>query len=83
MSITGPPNALLAGGKYSLNCKVISDLTPTVQCQDLNTREVITTTGTSIRTGNPGNTTHLVLYFDPIYTSHGGTYACISKVGET
>ena len=86
MSITGPPNPLLAGETYSLNCIVTSDFTPTVQWQDLNTQEVITTNGTSVRTGNPvtsGNTTHLVLYFDPIYTFHGGTYACISKVCET
>ena len=86
MSITGPPNPLLAGETYSLNCIVTSDFTPTVQWQDLNTQEVITTTGTSVRTGNPvisGNTTHLVLYFDTIHTSHGGSYACISAVSET
>ena len=86
MSITGPPNPLLAGETYSLNCVVTSDFTSTVKWQDLNTQEVITTAGTSVRTGNPvtnGSTTHLALYFDPIYTSHGGTYACISAVSKT
>ena len=85
VSITGPPNPLLASGKYSLNCEVISDFTPTVQWLGLN-NQVITTTGTSVKTDNPvtnGNTTIVTLYFDPIYTLHGGTYACISTVSET
>ena len=86
MSITGHPNPLLAGGNYSLICVVTSDFAPTVQWLDPNTNEVITTTGTSVTTDNPvtnGNTTELVLNFDPIHTSHGGIYACISTVGET
>ena len=81
MSITGPPNPLPCGGQYSLDCMVISDLTPTVQWLDPNS-QVITTTGTYIKTDNPvtnRNTTHLMLHFDPIYTSHGGTYACIGS----
>ena len=84
VSITGPPNPLPCGGIYSLDCTVISDLTPTVQWLGLN-NQMIATTGT-VRTDNPvtnGNTTHLILHFDPTYTSHGGTYACISTVSET
>ena len=85
MIITGPPNPLSCGGQYSLDCMVISDLTPTVQWLDPNS-QMINTSGTSVRTGNPvtsGNTIRLMLHFDPTYTSHGGTYTCISRVSET
>ena len=85
MSITGPPNPLLASGKYSLNCTVISDFTPTVQWLDPN-NQVIITTGTSVRTDSPvtnGNTAQVVLHFDSIHISHGGTYTCTSTVSKT
>ena len=85
MSITGPPNPLPAGGKYSLNCTVISDFAPTVYWLDPNS-QVITTEGTYVKIDSPvtnGNTTYVVLHFDAINTSHGGTYACISTVRET
>ena len=85
MSITGSPNPLLAGGEFSLNCIVVSDFMPTVQWLDPN-NQVITTTGTSVRTDNPvtnGNTTYVVLHFDSIHTSHGGLYVCTSTVSKT
>ena len=85
MRITGPPNPLPCGGEYSLDCMVISDLTPTVQWLDPNS-QVITTAGTSVKTDIPvtnGRTTHLMLHFNLTYTSHGGDYACISTVNET
>ena len=85
MSITGPPNPLLASWKYSMICIVVSDLTPTVQWLDPND-QVISTTGTSVKTDNPvtnGNTTIVMLHLDSIHTSHGGTYACISTVSKT
>ena len=85
MSITGPPNPLPVGEKYFLNCIVVSDFTPTVQWLDPN-NQVITTTGTSVRTDNPvtnGNTTYVGLHFDSIHTSQGGTYTCTSTVSKT
>ena len=85
MNITGPPNPLVAGGTYSLNCIVVSDFTPTVKWLDPKS-QVITTNGTSVRTDSPitnGNTTYVALHFDSIYTSLGGTYTCTSTVNKT
>ena len=78
VDIFGSTNPLSAGGKYSLTCKVTSDVLPSVQW--LSPRDGM---DTSVRKTEPvtvGNTTTLVLHFDPIKTSHGGTYVCISAI---
>lgn len=80
VEITGPANPLSAGEKYSLTCTVTSDLPPSVKWLGPG-NHAVDGSDVSVRMLEPvtqGNTTTLVLYFDPIKTSHGGTYTCTS-----
>ena len=84
MSIDGPANPLPAGGSYSVNCTAVSDLSTSIKWLDPSDKEV-TPSGSDVWTDIPsteGNETILVLHFDPIKTSHGGVYYCISTVNE-
>ena len=84
VDITGPSNPLSAGGKHTLTCTVTSDLSPTVKWLDPDNNEV---DGSDVAVVMDdmvanGNTTTLLLHFDPLKTSHGGTYACVSTISE-
>ena len=84
ISATGVPNA---GEEYNLTCSVIvSAGSPSIQWQYSNGGEV--TTGGDITVGSPdldtsGNTTTLILMFNPLQTSRGGEYICRSVVEGT
>ena len=84
MAINGPSNPLQAGGKYSLTCNVTSDLPPTVKWLDPDDNAV-DNSDSSVIVSQPvtlGNTTTLVLKFDPLKASHGGSYSCVSTVAK-
>ena len=84
VEISGPSNPLSAGGKHSLTCTVTSDLPPSVQWLDSSDDEV-DGSDASLKMGETvieGNITTLILHFDPIRTSHGGTYTCKSTISE-
>ena len=84
VEISGPSNPLSAGDKYSLTCTVTSDLPVSVQWLDTSDDEV-DGSDVSLKMGETvveGNTTTLILHFDPIRTSHGGTYTCKSTTDE-
>ena len=84
VEISGPSNPLSAGGKYSLTCTVTSDLPVSVQWLDPSDDEV-DGSDVSLKIGETvikGNTTTLILHFDPTRTSHGGTYTCKSTTSE-
>ena len=71
---------LLAGQGYTINCTLTSDITPTVQRIDssgnpLNNPYI--TVGISVVSGNQVD---ISLTFDPLHTSHGGRYRCVSVV---
>ena len=85
VEISGPFNPLSAGGKYSLTCTVTSDFPVSVQWLDTSDHEV-DGSDVSLKMGETvieGNTTTLILHFDPIRTSHGGTYTCKSTISES
>ena len=85
MTIASPSNPLPAGGKYSFTCTVTSDFPPTIKWLDPDGNEV-DGSDISITTNQPeldGNTTTLVLNFDPLKTSHGGIYTCASQVSDS
>lgn len=84
VNISGPANPLSAGEKYSLTCTVTFDLLPFVRWLGPGNDEV-DGSDVSVRVSEPvtgGNTTTLTLHFDPIRTSHGGTYSCRSSIRE-
>ncbi len=80
MKIQGSSHAILPGGKATYTCIVTSDFIPSVQWLDKSNNPV-TTSGDSFWTENQytiGNTTYLNLVFEPVQTSHGGSYTCKS-----
>ena len=84
VNIEGPANPLPAGGTYSVNCTAISDLPTSVKWLDPNDKEV-TLSGSDVWIDSPlteDNETVLVMHFDPVKTSHGGVYTCISTVSQ-
>ena len=84
VNISGPSNPLSSGGKYSVTCNVTSDLSTSVWWLGPDNQEV-DGTDPSVNMIGPytkNGTTTLVLLFDPIKTSHGGTYSCKSSVNE-
>ena len=83
VNISGPYNPLSSGGKYSITCNVTSDLSTSVWWLGPDNQEVDGTHPSVNMIGYTKNgTTTLVLLFDPIKTSHGGTYSCKSSVNE-
>ena len=83
--IDGPTNPLPAGGSYSFTCTVTSDLPPTVKWLDPDDNSVDVGSDISVTMSQPvtdGNTTTVVLNFDPLKASHGASYSCVSTVSE-
>ena len=82
MAINGSSeNSLLAGGTYSFDCIVESDLTPTVRWMDANRTSI--SNGSEFQIGRPirsGLQTILRLTFPILKTSLGGMYYCESTV---
>ncbi len=84
MAINGSSeNSLLAGGTYSFDCIVESDLTPTVRWMDANRTSI--SNGSEFQIGRPvrsGLQTILRLTFPILKTYLGGMYYCESTVIE-
>ena len=77
VAIDGPDNPLPAGEAHSFICTVTSDLPPTVKWLDPDDNEV-----DGLKVVSSGNTTAVTLTFDPLLTSHGGTYSCVSSISK-
>ncbi len=84
MAINGSSeNSLLAGGTYSFDCIVESDLTPTVRWVDSNRTSISNSSQFQIdRLITSGLQTILRLTFPNLKTSLGGIYYCQSTVNE-
>ncbi len=83
MAINGTSNPILAGGEYTLDCLVDSDVTPTIQWMD-STRTIISNSS-ELQIEGPimsGAQTLLRLRFPSLKTSFGGIYYCMSTVDE-
>ncbi len=78
------PHPLLAGEKYSLTCTVTSDLPHSVKWLDPNLNEVdaSNTSKATYQTVLDETTSTLILNFDPLKTSHGGNYSCLSIISQ-
>ena len=82
MDIQALSNSSLAGGSYSIACTVVSDFPSSVAWLD--------PCGTAIDNSDPfrmtsplevnGNSTSLVLNFDPLKISYSGLYTCVSTI---
>ena len=82
VDIEAPSESPFAGSNYSFVCTVTSDFPSSVKWLDPDGNEV-DGSDTSITTSQPvvnGNTTTLVLNFDPLKTSHSGIYSCTSFI---
>ena len=80
VSIDGAANPLSAGDKYTLTCNVTAEFAHSVKWLDSNNTDV--NDDITMVTVSGGNTTSLLLHFDPIKTSHAGTYTCVSSISE-
>ena len=72
---------LTAGNTYSISCVVTADVQGTVEWADSTGSSVTSSNDLSVR--DPvinGKTTTLTLHFNPLHTSHGDRYTCISTV---
>ena len=83
VQVEGSSSPVLAGSKYSMTCTVTFDLPPLVKWLDplnneVNGSDVSMTTITI----EEWNTTTVVLQFDPLKTSHGGVYTCVSLISQ-
>ena len=70
-----------AGDKYTLTCNVTAEFAHSVKWLDSNNTE-IDDPDIAIVIVSDDNTTSLLLHFDPLKTSHAGTYTCVSSISE-
>ena len=83
VSLDDAANPLSAGEKYTLTCNVTAEFAYSVKWLDSNNTEIdYSKIDITLVTVSDGNTTSLLLHFDPLKTSHAGTYTCISFVDE-
>ncbi len=81
VTIEAPEMPLMAGNTYSISCVVRTDVQGTVEWVDSIGTSVSSSSTLSVH--DPltiGNITTLNLHFNPLHTSHGDQYTCISKV---
>ena len=81
VTIDAPSMPLTAGNAYSISCIVKAEVKGTVEWVDSTGSPVINTNHMSV--DDPitiGNKTTLTLHFDPLHTSHGDEYICVSSV---
>ena len=81
ISIDGAANPVSAGDKYTLSCNVTAEFVHSVKWLDSNLIDVNDPDITMV-TVSEGNVTSLFLHFDPLKTSHAGTYTCVSSISE-
>ena len=77
------PNPLSAGGKYSFNCTVTSDLPSTVTWLGPDDTKVLNSSDTLITTQHHGEVVTVTLSFDPVKASHSGIYSCLSVIAQS
>ena len=82
VSIDGTSNSSSAGDKYTLICNVTAEFTHSVKWLDSTNNTVNDPDITMVTVPNGVNTTSLLLHFDPLKTSHAGTYTCVSTISE-
>ena len=74
---------MLAGERYTMECTVESDITPTVRWMDGNRDSILNSSDFLIEGPiTSGLTTVLRLTFLSLATSHGGVYYCESTVNN-
>ena len=84
MRIEGSSNSIIVGTNATFMCIITSDFTPSVQWLD-NNNDPVTSSGDTVWTEQQytiGNHTYMRLKFDPIRSSHGGSYTCKSVISN-
>ena len=82
VEIQGPSTPASVGRNATYTCVVTSDFVPTLQWMD-KFNNAVTTYGDSVWTlpqYTIGSKTYMKLNFNPVKSSHGGSYSCVSVI---